>query len=150
MNIYDDIEGMEGLSEASAGDPSGLPFPNLFVKPVPPGWDEGRLHHLFQAFGDIDSVRISHTTNAGRNSIPHAFVRFKGIDSASAALNSLQGTILDGVAVSIKLADSDMAPRIQSGLCASEWCYVRGLPAHLTKDDVITMFSVYGAVKDLK
>ena len=142
---------MESLGEPALSNP--LPFPthpNLYVKPVPPGWDEARLYEFFSAFGRIDSVRISHPAPGSRAGVPHAFVRFKDTDGAAAALENLQGTSLDGVAVTIKLADSDMAPRIQSGLSASEWCYIRGLPAHLNKDDVLALFSPFGPVKDLK
>lgn len=65
-------------------------------------------------------------------------------------MTTLQGALLDGIPVMIKMADADMAPRIQSGLCASEWCYARGLPAHLNREDVMAIFTAYGPVKDLK
>lgn len=129
---------------------ASLPFPNIYVKPVPPGWDEARLYEAFGAFGDIDSVRISHPTPGSRAGVAHAFVRFRSTESAAAAITGLQGTAFDGIPVTIKLADSDMSPKVQSGLCASDWVYIRGLPAHLNKEDLVTMFLQYGQVKDLK
>ena len=137
----------QGAEHASAASP--LPHSNVFVKPVPAGWDERRLHQLFVAFGDVDSVRISHEA-PGRPGSSHAFVRYKQTEAAGAAIAGLQGTVLDGQSVVVKLADSDVTPRAQSGMCASEWCYCRGLPPHMTREEVTAMFATYGAVIDLK
>lgn len=140
---------MEGISGDFTGDP-GLPHSNCFLKPVPPGWDEARLLQFFSAFGDIDSIRVGWPMPGSRAGVAHAFLRFKEPSAAMTAISSLQGTVLDGVPIILKLADADMAPRIQSGLCASEWCYARGLPAHLSRNDVLAIFSRYGQIKDLK
>lgn len=140
---------MNGLNEA-VPQTEGLPHNNVFLKPIPPGWDEARLSQFFSAFGDVDSVRVSFPAPGSRAGVAHAFVRFKENEAAQQAINTLQGTLLDGLPVVIKLADADMAPRIQSGLSASEWCYARGLPAHLNREDVAAIFTAYGSVKDLK
>jgi len=120
------------------------------VKPVPPGWDEARLFAYFSTFGEVDSVRISNSLPGNRSGTAHAFVRFKDTEGASAAIAGLHGTLIDGVIISIKLADSDMAPKIHSGLCASEWIYVRGLPGHLTREELVALFLQYGSVKSIK
>lgn len=127
-----------------------LPHSNVFIKPVPVGWDEGRLHQLFAAFGEVDSVRISPEVPGARPGSSHAFVRFQQTEAASAAIGGLQGTVLDGVPVVVKLADSDVTPRVHSGMCASEWCYCRGLPPHLGREDVVALFLTYGKVLDVK
>jgi hypothetical protein len=137
-------------AQAGGGEPNSvLPHSNVFLKPVPSGWDEARIHQLFAAFGDVDSVRISQEA-AGRPNSSHAFVRYRLTEAAAAAIAGLQGTVLDGPPVLIKLADSDVTPRVQSGLCASEWCYCRGLPPHLAREEVLGLFSAYGTVIDLK
>ena len=127
-----------------------LPFPNLFVKPVPHGFDEGMLLRHFSRYGAIDSVRISHGTPGGRPVVPHAFVRFSDIMGASVALRDPTASIIDGQVVTVKLADSDMAPKIQSGLCESEWCYVRGLPPGIASEEIIGLFAPFGKIIDMK
>lgn len=148
------MDGMDGYADggsSSAGDGPHIHHSNVYLRPVPPnGWDETRLTQFFSSFGDVDSVRISHPTPGSRAGVAHAFIRFRDPDAAQAAINTLQGTLLDGLPIVVKLADADMAPRIQSGLCASEWCYARGLPAHLNREDVASIFATYGQVKDLK
>lgn len=147
------LDQLSAFAAAAGADPNvaGAPLPhaNVFVKPVPLGWDEGRLQQLFAAFGELDSVRVSAET-LGRPGSSHAFVRFKATESAAAAIAGLQGTVLDGHPVVVKLADSDVTPRVQSGLCASEWCYCRGLPPHLNREEVLALFTAYGTVVDLK
>ena len=145
MNVMGSLSEVTG----SVGE-AELAHSNIFCRPVPPGWDEARLAQFFSAFGAIDSVRISHPAPGTRSGVAHAFIRFKEPESAQASLNALQGAVLDGVAVTVKLADADMAPKIQSGLCSSEWCYARGLPAHLTKDDIAAIFAAYGPMKEIK
>ncbi len=147
------MDAMDGYTDGPASSNSEsnhLQHSNVYLRPVPPGWDEPRLSQFFSSFGDVDSVRISHPTPGSRAGVAHAFIRFRDPDAAQAAINTLQGTLLDGLPIVVKLADADMAPRIQSGLCASEWCYARGLPAHLTREDVAAIFATYGQVKDLK
>jgi len=124
--------------------------PNCYVKPVPTGWDEIRLRAFFSIFGEIDSVRICWPTPASRASVAHAFVRFKSTSSAAAAITKANGLIIEDTSMIVKLADADMAPRIVSGLCPSEWCYARGLPSHYNREDVVIIFSKFGAIKDIK
>jgi RNA recognition motif-containing protein len=130
-------------------EPSCPTHPNCFIKPVPPNWDEERLRQFFSAFGEVDSVRISAASRPGV--LSHAFVRFEAVEAANAALQALQsGTLIGGVPVMVKSADADMQPRLQSGMEASPWCYCRGLPANLSRDEVAAMFAVYGPIKDIK
>jgi hypothetical protein len=136
------------MSDELPADLAGLPHPNVFVKPVPPGWDEDRLRALFAAYGEVDSVRIS--PEGLRPGSSHAFIRFRDVDAAAAAIAGLRGAALDGAPVAVKLADADVAPRLESGLVASEWCYCRGLPPLAAREDVLALFAAHGAVLDVK
>ena len=119
---------MEGHIDQYSGSGSldldaSLAHGNIYLRPVPSEWDEGRVEAFFSTFGAIDSVRISYPTPGTRAGVASGFVRFRDNESAAKALQALQGTLLDGIPVVIKLADADVAPRIQSGQCMSEWWY---------------------------
>jgi len=66
------------------------------------------------------------------------------------ALGDPASGFIEGHVVTVKLADGDMAPKIQSGLCESEWCYVRGLPPGFPNDQVVALFSPFGKIIDMK
>lgn len=127
-----------------------LPFPNLFVKPVPPGCDEISLMKHFSKYGEISSIRICQGTPGSRPTVAHAFVRFCTTAAAAMALGDPAAGFIEGHVVTIKLADGDMAPKIQSGMCESEWCYVRGLPPGFPNDQVVALFSPFGKIIDMK
>lgn len=118
------------------------------MKPVLPGWDEGQLMQLFSAFGEVDSVRLGSTTPGAR--ISHAFVRYKDVEAAQAAIQGLNGFVIDGHNLLVKAADSDVVPRVHSGQVPSEWCYVRGIPASYNVQDICSLFIPYGVIVDVK
>ena len=142
---------MEENQGSSATEPP-LPLPrhpNIFIKPVHPAWDEESLRRAFQSFGEILSVKIESSTQEFGSA--HAFVRFRTIQAAGAALRGLdQGIMLEGELIRGKLADSDIRPKLETGLMPSQWCYCRGLPADMAPGEAIALFSLHGTVQDYK
>lgn len=124
----------------------------------PPSWGEDDLRAIAGTFGEIDSVRICSSGGSGggiaaaSSAPPHAFVRFCEIEAAAAAIQALNGATLEGAAepLVVKSADSDVLPRVQSGTSPSDWCYVRNLPGHFTREAVVALFSGFGLVLDVK
>ena len=133
-----------------------LPHPNLFVKPLPFGCDERVLREHFGAYGELTSVRVCAAgSSASQSGAPvttsHAFVRFTNIRSAYLALQDQpRSSMVLGQPVIVKLADSDMTPKLQSGQCESEWVYIRGLPPAFPDDEVVKIFSKFGSILDMK
>jgi len=81
----------------------------------------------------------------------HAFVRFLDCQGAFMALKDQnRSTMVLGQRVTVKLADADMTPKLQSGQCESEWVYIRGLPPGYPADEVVNMFSQFGQIADMK
>ncbi len=128
-----------------------LPHPNLFVKPLPPGCDENILKQHFGAYGGIYSVRVCSASSQGAGLHSHAFVRFINTQSAYLALNDQpRSCILMGQTMIVKLADADMAPKLQSGQSECEWVYIRGLPSGFPNDEIVKTFSNFGSILDMK
>ena len=128
-----------------------LPHPNLFVKPLPPGCDEHILKQHFGVYGEICSVRVCSASSQGAGLHSHAFVRFTNTHSAYLALNDQpRSSILMGQTMIVKLADADMAPKLQSGQSECEWVYIRGLPSGFPNDEIVKTFSNFGSILDMK
>lgn len=128
-----------------------LPHPNVFVKPLPFGCDERCLREHFSFYGKICSVRVCATPTGSGISAAHAFVRFLDCQGAYMALKDQnRSAVILGQRVTVKLADADMTPKLQSGQCESEWVYIRGLPPGYPADEVIHMFSQFGQIVDMK
>jgi RNA recognition motif-containing protein len=126
-----------------------LPHGNIYIKQFPSYYREEHLYQLCSPCGEVDSVRLCPAQPANLRP-PHAFVRFKKVEGAAQAIATLNGTLLEGQTLLVKLADADVVPRVQSGSNPSEWVYCRALPAHYGSDDVIALFSPYGNVIDIK
>lgn len=128
-----------------------LPHPNIFVKPLPFGCDDKFLREHFGFYGKICSVRVCATPTSTGPSAAHAFVRFMDCQGAYMALKDQnRSAVLLGQRVTVKLADADMTPKLQSGQCESEWVYIRGLPPGYPADEVVNIFSQFGQIVDMK
>lgn len=128
-----------------------LPHPNIFVKPLPYGCDEQFLREHFGVYGKICSVRVCATPTSSGPSVAHAFVRFLDCQGAYMALkDQIHASLIMGQRVTVKLADADMTPKLQSGRCESEWVYIRGLPPGYPADEVVNIFSQFGQIIDMK
>jgi RNA recognition motif-containing protein len=96
-------------------------------------------------------VRICRSPSTVRGaSDDHAFVRFADTRGAERALRDPNCGMILGQRMVVKLADSDVAPKLKSGMSESEWIYCRGLPPNFPADDVLSMFSQFGRVLDMK
>jgi RNA recognition motif-containing protein len=128
-----------------------LPHPNIFVKPLPFGCDENLLREHFGYYGKLCSVRVCVTPSATGVQTAHAFVRFMDCQGAYMTLKDQnRSAVILGQRVTVKLADADMTPKLQSGQCESEWVYIRGLPPGYPADEVVNMFSQFGQIVDMK
>jgi RNA recognition motif-containing protein len=124
---------------------------SLFLKPIPFGVDENMLREQFLPYGELGSVRICRSPSTVRGcSDDHAFVRFKDTRGAQRALRDPSSGVILGQRMIIKLADADVAPKLKSGQSESEWIYCRGLPPKIPADDVLSMFSQFGRILDMK
>lgn len=149
-----------GVSTSPPQQQGPVTHPNVYIKGnfhtnANPGEIEAKISGLFSSFGELDSVRLSttQTTATGTAAGPktsHAFVRFREVASAAAAIEALNGFVFEGQTLMVKSADSDVVPRVQGGQVPSEWVYCRGIPAQYSLNDICSLFLCYGVIVDIK
>ena len=126
--------------------------PNLFVRGIPLHWTEEQLVELFAKFGELSSLRlVKHSVR--KTSLGYGFVRYQHAHDASMAIRGLDGMMMDGQVLQVKLADSDAGPPSSSsvsGLHPCETLYVKHVPISFSKQDLEMLFGQYGMVVDVK
>ena len=126
--------------------------PNLFVRGIPLHWTEEQLVELFAKFGELSSLRlVKHSVR--KTSMGYGFVRYQHACDASTAIMGLNGKMVDGQILQVKLADSDAGPPSSSsasGLQPCETLYVKHVPLTFSRQDLEMMFGQYGDVIDVK
>lgn len=126
-----------------------LPHANIYVRlPATQDITEQNVLALFSQFGDIDNIRVYRP--APGTGVPHALIRYISPASAAAAIVGMNGSMMEGQPILVKLADADVVPRVHSGQIPSEWVYCRGLPSHYSREDVILLFAPFIPILEMK
>jgi hypothetical protein len=126
-----------------------LPHANIYVRlPATQEITEQNVLDLFSQFGDIDNIRVYRP--APGTGVPHALIRYVAPASAAAAIVGMNGSMMEGQPILVKLADADVVPRVHSGQIPSEWVYCRGLPSHYSREDVILLFAPFIPILEIK
>jgi RNA recognition motif-containing protein len=116
----------------------------LFVGSLPPTIDEETFVHVFAPYGTVVSSVCSPAKKYG-------FVTFSTPAEAQAAIQGTNGLNILGSNIVVKLADNQSiptgAPPTQP---PGDRIYVKGLPAGLTDETLLSLFADYGAVVDCK
>eukprot|EP01100_Stratorugosa_tubuloviscum_P013032 TRINITY_DN6370_c1_g1_i1.p1 TRINITY_DN6370_c1_g1~~TRINITY_DN6370_c1_g1_i1.p1 ORF type:complete len:366 (+),score=166.73 TRINITY_DN6370_c1_g1_i1:51-1148(+) len=119
---------------------------NLFVNYIPPEVDDAQLLSLFQPFGEIDSCKVMVDLNTNQSRC-FGFVKFKEIEDATKALQTMNGHSVGSKTLVVKYANASNNPTIGT---SSENIFVKGLPTVITKDQLQQLFSHYGTIVDVK
>mmetsp|Transcript_56305 Transcript_56305/g.150530 ORF Transcript_56305/g.150530 Transcript_56305/m.150530 type:complete len:320 (-) Transcript_56305:257-1216(-) len=116
----------------------------LFVGSLPPTIDEETFVQLFTPYGTVVSSVCSPAKKYG-------FITFSTMLEAQAAMQGTNGLNISGSNIVVKLADNQSIPMggppVQP---PGDRIYVKGLPAGLTDDTLLSLFADYGAVVDCK
>jgi RNA recognition motif-containing protein len=75
----------------------------LFVGSLPWGVDDAQLGELFAPYGEVVSARVVTDRDSGR-SRGFGFVEFASADSAQAAIEALDGSMVEGRAINVSVA----------------------------------------------
>lgn len=75
----------------------------VFVGGLSWGTDDSSLHSAFAPFGTVSEAKVITDRDTGR-SRGFGFVTFESSDAASAAIDSLDGSELDGRSIKVNLA----------------------------------------------
>ena len=76
---------------------------NIFVAKLNYETDESSLREAFEAYGEVDSVKIIMDRETGRSK-GYGFVEMSDDDEANNAINSLNETDLEGSTIAVKVA----------------------------------------------
>lgn len=115
-------------------DDSGFTSNNLWVGSITMDTTESDLTELFGRFGDID--RITAYSSRG-----FAFIYYRHVEEAVAAMEALQGANLNGGLLKIQYARPAKP-------CKSLW--VGGISSSVSKDHLEEEFSKFGKIEDLR
>ena len=121
---------------------------NVFVRPIPPLWNETYLFSLFQPDGQIVSTKIMRNLRTGESRL-YGFVRFQIPESAQHAINRLNGTFVNGCTLTVKLAGK-VNTQVSSEDTESTTLYVRPIPPTTTEDMLLQCFSSFGTVESCR
>eukprot|EP00475_Leptophrys_vorax_P001663 TRINITY_DN1091_c0_g2_i1.p1 TRINITY_DN1091_c0_g2~~TRINITY_DN1091_c0_g2_i1.p1 ORF type:complete len:602 (-),score=150.42 TRINITY_DN1091_c0_g2_i1:1156-2961(-) len=138
------------------------PNENLIINYIPTSMVTGQLWNLFSPYGEIVSSNVVRDPTTG-DSLGYGFVKFSTIDEATAALNALNGTEVDGkkIKVSFSLPRNNTSNATSYRYGGNDGylnqpqqqqprnnLYISGLPIFYTEDDVKQLFSEFEPVHE--
>jgi len=98
------VDNTFGSKEAASQVPPGA---NLFVYRIPNHWSEDQLVATFSPYGNILSARVQR--NPDQTSKGFGFVGFDTAESATLAIGSLHGTVVEGKELVVTVKSQDVA-----------------------------------------
>ncbi|KAM1113743.1 hypothetical protein ACFX1Q_046435 [Malus domestica] len=119
---------------------------NVFVKNLNPEITSTHLQDMFREFGTILSCKVAEINGKSKG---FGFVQFEKEESAMAAVNALNDTIIKGkkLYVSKFVKKSERIPAQDESKFTN--LFVKNLDEHVTEDLLREMFSQYGSVHSL-
>lgn len=119
---------------------------NIFVKNLATSIDNKSLYDTFSMFGNILSCKVA--TNAKKESLGYGFVHYEAEESATSAINMVNGKVISGQKVSVAPFRSRQERGAGSSTVFTN-LYVKNLPEDMTQEKLEEMFAKYGAITSL-
>lgn len=118
---------------------------NVYVSNMPPAITANKFRILFATFGTIIGARL---VKRRKGDAPVGFVQFTLPGMAQAAITAMDGRMVDGTKISVRLANRDKDKGITNK--PSSNLYVANLPQKVTELDLRVLFSRYGDIHSLR
>jgi hypothetical protein len=118
---------------------------NLFICGLPATVTDSDLIDIFGKFGPIESAKVMLDIHTGR-SRGIAFVKFKDIEHAENAVDTLNGSSLNGHLITVRVANSRAAYLPGN---PTNKTFVRNVPLAVSRATLLEYFSQFGEVTDL-
>lgn len=141
---YTDIKGKPCRIMWSQRDPSlrRSGVGNIFVKNLKESIDNKMLYDTFSLFGNILSCKVVTDRESG-SSKGYGYVHYETNEAAAAAIEKLDGMLIDGQEVQV---GEFMRRTDRPGQADWTNCYVKNIPLEWTDDDLNAEFSKFGEV----
>ena len=105
---------MESSSTSTASLSAPAPtHPNIFLKGLPPHFQEADILSLCSRWGGVTSVRLVAGADGAAG---HCFVRFESLDASARAIEELNGREVGGYVLDVKRAEHDVQPKLVQAL----------------------------------
>lgn len=123
---------------------------NIFIKNLDPAIDNKSLHDTFSAFGTILSSKVALDENG--NSKGFGFVHYEDDESAKAAIENINGMLLNGreVFVGPHISKQDRASKSDKILNNFTNVYIKNIDLEVTEAELTELFTKYGKITSLK
>ncbi|XP_020103411.1 multiple RNA-binding domain-containing protein 1-like [Ananas comosus] len=149
-------ESMEGVPEEDI-DPDRVESRSIFVKNLNfKTLDESLKLHFSNNMknGTIKSVKVKkHLKNGKFVSMGFGFIEFDSVETATSVCKDLQGTVLDGHALSLQLChgkrDGQVSKKGEKDRSSTK-LIVRNVAFEATEKDLRQLFSPFGQIKSLR
>ncbi|KAJ1649931.1 Multiple RNA-binding domain-containing protein 1 [Dispira simplex] len=152
--------------EAGESSPTDDPVmgATLFVKNISFDTTDQSLRRAFEAIPGLRSALIRRRDDPKRPgatlSMGFGFVEYDSPEAARKALRALQGVVVDGYSLQLKLSERGQAAEITNSTSAatrakpkgkkSAKLIIRNVPFEATKRDIRELFGNYGQIKSLR
>ncbi|EEB09242.1 mRNA export shuttling protein [Schizosaccharomyces japonicus yFS275] len=122
---------------------------NVFIKNLDPAIDNKALHDTFSAFGKILSCKVA--VDELGNSKGYGFVHFDSVDSANAAIEHVNGMLLNDkkVYVGHHISRRDRQSKFEALKANFTNVYVKNLDLDTTEEEFTKLFEKYGKITSL-
>lgn len=119
---------------------------NIFIKNLDENIDNKALHDTFAAFGNILSCKVA--VDAQGNSLGYGFVHYDTGESAQAAIEGVNGMLLNDkvVFVGLHIPRRERQAKIDEIRSKFTNLYVKNVPLEVTQDEFKELFAKYGNV----
>lgn len=149
---YDSLKGKPIRIMWSQRDPSlrRSGFGNIFIKNLDKSIDNKSMYDTFSSFGPILSCKVAQDENA--NSKGYAFVHFETEAAANAAIEKINGMLLNGKKVYVgRFVPRSERERIQGDQPRKFTnVFVKNFADELDEDKLLKLFEKFGAISSHK
>ncbi|KAJ3311831.1 Protein phosphatase PP2A regulatory subunit B [Boothiomyces sp. JEL0838] len=118
---------------------------NIFIKNLDPSIDNKALHDTFSAFGNILSCKVAMDGDVSKG---YGFVHYETMDQAEAAINAVNGMLLNDrqVYVGLHVSKKERDSKFEEMRAKFTNIYVKNIDASIDQAKFSEMFEAFGKV----
>ncbi|KAB1670203.1 hypothetical protein ES319_1Z190600v1 [Gossypium barbadense] len=103
-----------GLGSNAVKPPKEYDDTNLYIGYLPPSLDDDGLISLFSAYGDIVMAKVIKDRVTGLSK-GYGFVKYASVDMANNAIKGMNGSLLEGRTIAVRVAGKPPQPAVPPG-----------------------------------